>query len=456
MNLMKKLSGLLPLAVLAVAFLSQPWPAFGSGHGDAPALAEDPGASIGDVFAFVDPTDATQTVLIATVHGFIVPGAAKSFAVFDPGIRYRFEIYNDHVNDATTPTLDPGASAKARAAFVQRVKPSGTIDITFSRRQVGKDPQQGSGGQPAPENLRQPLSQAATIRLTGFKGVRDKGVYSEDDAQQPLLVTPFGLGAGASQFALHPIGNVRNAKGIEFFAGEVSDPFFFDLPAFTAFLDSLRAGTPNANVFSRARNTFAGYNILAIALRVPNEFLVGTKGSKIGVDFLTQRPQLRLTTNAGPKYSGAFKTIDRMGNPAISVAFVPYDVKNSYSTASAKDDVALKFAPQITQTLQDLGLTDNPPEAAYTILTGIAIAKGDLLILDTSIVNTGTNAQAAFPNGRRVQDDVIDYILTKINHQTTLSDGVNASDTTLPATFPYLGLPHSPRFDTNTDDSTRN
>jgi hypothetical protein len=453
---MKNVLRLVPLLFLAVTFLLHPPPASGSGHGDAPALAEDPGASIGDVFAFVDPTDATQTVLIATVHGYIVPGVVNSFAVFDPGIRYRFEIYNDHVNDATTPTLDPNASAKAKAAFVQRVKPSGTIDITFSRRQVGSGSQQNSGGQSVPEDLRQPLPQAATIKLTGFKGARDKGVYSEDNAQQPLQVTPFGPHAIPSAFALHQIDNVSNAKGIGFFAGEVSDPFFFDLPAFNAFLDSIRAGTPNVGVFSRARNTYAGYNILAIALRIPNEFLVGTKGSKIGVDFLTQRPQVRLTTNAGPKYSGALKTVDRMGNPLISVALVPYDSKNSYSIAAAKDDVALKFAPQIIQTLQDLGLIANPPEAAYTALTGLAIAKGDLLVLDTSINNTGTNSQAAFPNGRRLQDDTVDYILTKLNHQNTLSDGVNASDMPLSATFPYLGLPHAPLFNTNVDDSTRN
>ncbi len=427
-----------------------------SDHGDAPALAEDPGASIGDLFAFVDPNDSTQTVLIATIHEFIVPGAAGSYAVFDPDIRYRFEIYNDHVNEAAPPTLDPGATAKARAAYASRVKPSRTIDITFSKRQVGNSNQINGSGQMLPSNLRRPLPQAATIKLGGFTGASNKGTYNEDNTQQPLQVTPFGLGATASPFTVHQIDNVRNSKGITLFAGEVDDPFFLDVPAFSSFLDSIRAGSPNPGVFSRARNTFAGYNVLAIALRIPNEFLVGTKGTTIGVDFLTQRPQTRLATNAGPRHTGAFKTIDRVGNPAISMLFIPYDLKNAYAVATAKDDVSLKFFGAIAQTMHDLGLQTNPPETSFSTLTGIAIARGDLLVLDTSVVNTGTNSQADFPNGRRITDDVMDFILTQINHNTALGDGVNANDVALPVVFPYLALPHVPLFNTSTDDQTRN
>ncbi len=106
------------------------------------------------------------------------------------------------------------------------------------------------------------------------------------------------------------------------------------------------------------------------------------------------------------------------------------------------------------ETLNQLGL--NTTEASFVTLTNLAIAKGDLLQLDTSIANTGTNPTAMFPNGRRVTDDVIDVILTLLNHGTTLVDNVNSNERSIPATFPFLSLPHQPLFNTNVDDETRN
>lgn len=455
------------LAAGSIALL--PFAARAADHGDAPALAQDLGADIADVFAFQDPNDNTKTVLIATVHGFLVPGEVSNFAVYDETIRYRFEIYNDHVNDASSPYLSGGTAAQKKA-FLDRVKPARTIDITFSKRAVGSSAQTGMGGAPIPTNIRRPLPQQATITLGGFPGVKNKGVFTQDNAMMNLTVTPFGVGAnppalpagatGVPGLQTHQIDNILTSTSspspLKFFAGEVSDPFFFDVPAFTAFLDSLRAGTPNAGVFSRARNTFAGYNVLAIAVELPTSLLINPNQTVpkpfIGIDFLTQRHVTKLTTANGATGVGAFKTVDRMGNPTVNVALVPFDLKNSYNSASPRDDVQLKFAGPITQTLNDLGVGS----ASQTTLANIAIARGDLLHLNTSVMNTGTNPTAGFPNGRRLQDDTVDTVLTTINNGATLSDGVNAADMPLTTTFPFLGLPHQPRFDTNTDDATRN
>ena len=58
------------------------------------------------------------------------------------------------------------------------------------------------------------------------------------------------------------------------------------------------------------------------------------------MDFLTQRYATQLATATGV---GGFKTIDRMGNPAVNVALLPHDLKNTYNAGSAKQDVSLKF-----------------------------------------------------------------------------------------------------------------
>src|SRR3954471_10616400 len=87
--------------LIAAATLVFPTASRAADHGDAPALAQDQGADIADVFLFMDPTSAggnSDVVLIATIHGFITPGEAVNFGVFDPNVRYHFEIFNDHVN----------------------------------------------------------------------------------------------------------------------------------------------------------------------------------------------------------------------------------------------------------------------------------------------------------------------------------------------------------------------
>jgi uncharacterized protein DUF4331 len=61
-------------------------------HGDAPLTAHDLGADLNDVYMFRDPNDNSRLILIMTVHGFIVPGEASNFGIFDPALRYRFEM----------------------------------------------------------------------------------------------------------------------------------------------------------------------------------------------------------------------------------------------------------------------------------------------------------------------------------------------------------------------------
>jgi len=80
-------------------------------HGDAPLTAHDLGADLNDVYMFRDPNDNSRLILIMTVHGFIVPGEASNFGIFDPAIRYRFELET---------------SGDAR--------PDGAIDVRFSPR----------------------------------------------------------------------------------------------------------------------------------------------------------------------------------------------------------------------------------------------------------------------------------------------------------------------------------
>jgi hypothetical protein len=455
MKLRKALSSTIAATALAsLPLFLAPAPATAADHGDAPALAQDLGSDINDVFFFIDPSDPTQAVLIATVHGFLVPGDMPNRAAFDENIKFRFEIFNDHVN-ADSPVLNPTATAASKAAFLRKVKANRTIDVTFTKRQVGLAPQSFMGNL-VPPNLRKPVRQEATITLTGFTGLAGK-VFKTDIGGNALMVTPFSTASGPAPNFDTPTIKVSPTTNIQFFAGVVDDPFFFDIPAFTTFIDGIRAGTgPAVNAFARARDTFAGYNTLAIAIRIPTVLLTSEKGPILGMDFLTQRHVTEVHTGVGVRGSGAFKTIDRMGNPIINSLLIPFDKRNTYNSTAARGDVLKQFAPIITQTLNELGIVSNPPEPSFNTLANIALAYGDILRLDTTISNNGSPAEARYPNGRRLHDDTVDILLTTINHGSALGDSV-ANSGSLTTVFPFLGKPNQPlATGAGTDDATRN
>ena len=75
---------------------------------------------------------------------------------------------------------------------------------------------------------------------------------------------------------------------MSFFAGEVDDPFFFDIPAFAGFVASVLAGAADPTLFDRGRDTFAGYNIMSIALSIPTTLLPNNNGV-VGLEALSFR-----------------------------------------------------------------------------------------------------------------------------------------------------------------------
>ncbi|HET6408047.1 MAG TPA: DUF4331 family protein, partial [Chthoniobacteraceae bacterium] len=324
-------------------------------------------------------------------------------------------------------------------------------DVTFSPR-VGAPPATG------PEVLEVPQPQTATIVLGGFEGIKKKEKFTGK------VYNP-SLNATAPPQEISALGST----GIQFFAGEVDDPFFFDIPAFSRFVASVRAGAPDTSVFARARDSFAGYNALSVALSVPVDLLKGDNGNIVGVNFVAQRRQVEQPTKDGTvKSIGVFRNVDRIATPGVNVALVPFSRKNEYNAATPADDAAGTFVGADESPKTPLGIADTllafgTPSDNIGILASVAVAKGDILKLDTSVANTdtngsngggGDNAEGSFPNGRRLGDDVIDIVLSIIA-DTTLGDGVNASDVAPQAAFPFVALPQQPR-DSGVDDSTRN
>src|SRR5262245_20435108 len=356
-------------------------------HRDGPVIVgSPPGADIADVYFFLDPNDNKQLVVIAALSGFIVPGEAISSAVFDSKFRFRFnfEITGDAVADKT-------------------------IDVIFSKKT-------------SPSTAQTATNRFSSPRQT-FTAPATNPTVDTTAPRQIVTTLP---------------------NGVQFFAGETDDAFFFDIPAELRWVDSILAGARDDSHLTRARDSFAGYNTITIALRVPVSLLGTSSNGVIGLNFSTE------------KGVAPFQQVDRMAVPGINAMFIPFARQAEYNAAKPPHDASGQFPADIAATLKALGTND----ANVALLTSIAVTNGDILRLNVNIPNTGlqggTNPEAAFPNGRRLADDVMDTIITIINNGSFLGDNVNGNDLAFQNNFPFLALSQQPRLPGTIDDSTRN
>jgi len=395
----KKLAPALSVAAAIAAFTAAPF-ALSSDHIDSPTLAQDHGSDLGDTFAFLNPKDSSKVVLTMTTNPFIISSEAIGQAIFDPNLRYRFEIEN---------TGDAG--------------PDRFIDVRYSRG-VGRT---------------QP--QRATITLPGgrsFTAPTTAASQSDTPAKPQVTTDP--------------------RSGVSFFAGSVDDPFFLDNTAANRFVLSSIAnpGSPNRQVFAdRAgadgvgRDTYAGFNTLATTIRVPASLLRrNSKTTEIGVNSVTQRHPRQLVGKDGAVRSGGgrWTTADRDGGPLVNNGLIPPRLKNEYNAASTRDDAKGLFRADIIKSLKALGTDDNHIRQ----ILAAAVNRGDILRLKL-------NAPSAFPNGRRYQDDVADAVFTLINNGSPLGDFVDANEAPFSSEFPFFAdpIPPNPLGVDNPDDRSR-
>ena len=377
--------------VLAVLLMQNGGPASAKAadHLDAPGLTP-PGGSvqtdITDIYAFRSPAHANRTVLVLNVNGVASPGESAP----GPDRPFAQAIPRVHESSAVTYNLNVDNDGDGRADVV--------IGARF--------------GAPRDDG-----AQRLRVRVTGAKN-------GEGKIQLNGWSTPFG---GT------PVINRRGV--ISVFAGRRDDPFFFDLPGFLNILGPgslIGCGSPTSHP---ERDFFAHRNVSSIVVELPSGLL--TDGSpNIGVWGSTNVPDMQ---------------IDRMGRPAIATVFIPNNpippdrvsdgkpsAKSAYNHTEPVDDQA-RWRGEVVDTLTTLfSLNDatdpNPGDDAAQIQGLANFLLPDILTLDTS-------SSAGFPNGRRLNDDVIDTELGLITEGAVTTDCV-PTDNTLLSGFPYLGNPN--------------
>ena len=407
---MTALAGL-ALTVALVACLTPAPRSEAADHADGPTVAHDQASDLADVFIFLDPNDNSKLILAGTFHGFITPGEAVNFAIFDENVRYRLEL-----------------------EFTGDAKPDRFLDVRFS-----------------PKTSAAP--QIATVTLPNGR------TFTAPTTNPNLSPTP-----------PEPTVTTDATSGVSFFAGLVDDPFNFDIPAFSRATAPVRNGTGpvDAAQLQRGRDTFAGYNILAFAMSIPVALMRSAGAvNEIGVNMVAQRRSNQTVTRQGSiTGTGRWMQVDRAAIPGVNAVFIPVARKNEFNAATTLDDQNGRFADKIVSVLRALGTDDT----SIGLLASVAVQRGDMLRLSLSVQNTGRQGggfrsdapgdrngdSAGFPNGRRVGDDVIDTLLFLVNNRQPLGDSVNANDVPFRSAFPFFGAPHQPFPPGTADDRTRN
>lgn len=361
-----------------------------SDHIDSPSIAQDRGADLADTFAFVDPNDNSQVVLIMSTQDFIVSGEHFGMPIFDANIRYRFEIEN--TGDA---------------------KPDTFVDVIYS------------------PGLGREMDQDVTVTLPDGSTFTAKTTPSNQEYEAPPIVV-----------------TTDPASGAKFFGGNADDPFFLDDTGANRLVASIAKGMPDKSLLSeRGRDTYAGFNTLITAVSMPAAMLRGSAGDVIGVNAVTQRHRYQaLITGGEIATDGDWVTVDRDGTPLVNNGLIPPPRKNEFNAASTEDDAAGKFKDDIVKSLKAAGTDD---EHIAMILKG-SVDNGDILRLDLSVPNSGpqggNNMDGGFGKmgGRRLVDDVVDMTFMIINNGMPLGDRVDANEIAFRDTFPFVADPHQP------------
>ena len=214
--------------------------------------------------------------------------------------------------------------------------------------------------------------------------------------------------AGEVLIADTPVGFDATAQPVQagrcrLFTGVRSDPFFADAE-----------GALHGFQWT-GHDTFAGKNVLTIALEVPADML--------GAD-----PVIGIWATVSLRRGGTLTQLDRGGHPSINPIINPDDVKDQYNTGQPADDIAdyLELWSKILQTSGGYS-PDQATAAARTVLP--------------DILRYNRAQPATYPNGRALTDDVFSARMAFLTNGKVSSDGLRPHDDLL-AGFPYLGPPN--------------
>lgn len=417
---------------LLVAVFRGPGPEAGtaSSHREAPLISEDPSADNTDLYAFRSPDKPDTVTIISNWIPGEDPAAGPNWYTFSPTARY--DVYIDQTGDGK-----PDISYYFRFKNGSPTAILGNTQQTYTVTQVkgGKETVVGS-------NLTTPPDNIGPRSTPSYRDLAAAGVHDLSD-------------------------------GSKVFAGQRDDAFFGDVGAIFD-LVAIRNGT---GATGGGKDFLAGYAVHAIALQIPIAS-VDTPSHVIGVWAATDRQKTTVALVGKGKDKKLKKTtswvqVSRLGVPLINEAVIPTELKDRWNASTPdKDSQFGKYysAPILATLLNKLYPQFGPfkdtdrSDLVAVGLTGIQSpnlnytgpTQADELRLNLSIPPAAKPNRlgvlggdlAGFPNGRRLEDDVVDIVERAvggvlIGHALPLGDGVDANDVPNLSSFPYEPDPFS-------------
>jgi hypothetical protein len=422
-------------AALIVAFASRggsPAAAQASSHREAPLISEDPSADNTDTYAFRSPDQPDTATIISNYIPGEDPAAGPNWYTFSPSARY--VLYADKNGDGK-PDVTWRFRFKNRApvAFLQNTQQ----EYTVTRLDGNNSRVVGSGLLTPPDNI-------GPRSTPNYHGLATAGVHDLND-------------------------------GSKVFAGQRDDGFFGDIGAVFD-LVAIRSGT---GASGGGKDFFAGYAVHSIALQVPLSQLDNGGNHVVGIWSATERPVTKVTLAKwrGRKFvkkETEWRQVSRLGNPLINEVLIPTVLKDKWNATSPDKDKQFEqyySSPVLAKLLNQLYPQFGPfqetnrTDLVAVLLTGLkepnlnftGETRADELRLNLAIAPTAAVGHgnrlgvlggdlAGWPNGRRLEDDVIDIAERAvggalIGHSLPLGDGVNENDVPYMTTFPYQADP---------------
>jgi len=427
-----------------------PTGASASSHREAPGITDEPKYDNTDVYAFVSPDKGNTVTLVGNWIPMEEPAGGPNFYPWATDAAYDFHIDNDH---------DAVADLTYRWTFTDSATPgpddsfSGNGTFLYNNGQVTT----GDGGLADPNLL---FRQTYDLTLIREDGTKTKVL--DDAPVAPSFVGDVSMpnyeslrDAAIKQFG-GPSGQTSKS-----FAGQAEDSFFLDLRVFDLLYGD--QGTCNKEI---GNDTLNGYNVNTLALQVPKQELV--KGPGIGTE-----PVIGVwSTTSRKNASGDYAQVSRLGQPLVNELVIPYQVKDTFNASDpTQDGAALDFVlePELGYLLKNVcnvavpKLTDRQ-DLVQVFLKGVPgvnepnnlQAASEQLRLNVNKFDDQTFSRLGviggdlngFPNGRRLQDDVVDIALQVvggelIGNPNDLGDAVDRNASGFGSNFPYVALPHS-------------
>ena len=443
-----------------------------SSHREAPETAKDPVADSTDVYAFVSPDRPDTVTLIANYIPFQAPDGGPNFYEFGDDV-----VYDIHVSNR----------GKAEADITYRFKFHTVVrnPKTFLYN-TGQITSLDSAGWNRPQ----------FYSLTRIENGKAKMLASR------LACPPVNIGPRSTPNypdlaaqAVHKVGRRR------VFAGQRADAFHVDLGSIFD-LGTLRPFEhlhliPSAD--AAGVNSLQGFNVHSIALQVPITEISRhgnlpsqpvRAGAVVGVWASAKRRASRIFDSATGSYTGhgPWRQVSRLGNPLFNEVIVPMGEKDAWNAARPKDDSSYaKFVnhPELAKLLPALYPGVFPHLGGYhkaradlnaILLTGIPTGvvpgfqnytgpvEADMLRLNLAVppatsphpLGLVAGDPAGYPNGRRVDDDVVtievravagltiplvDPAYTADGAASVVEDGTSNTNPATTDSFPYLGTP---------------